>query len=274
VRARLNGAALAALFALSTAAFVAACPASAAPNALHPGDNVSLADLYGYLSALPQPGDWVRVRVQGGGAITSVTTGFGAESVGGKRTLWIETRVEAQSVSGGVVMTSTNAAPPVISKTYIVGDSFGPFGSSYQVIATVAAIGDKAFRMNDRAADSLGVAPAGPPSTFSLTDGLPFAARLGTVIVIEPKDMTVGGMLVHATHLVVSFPSVSAAGVAVPATLIEVWQSPDVPLGTVASSGTMLGVTLSTTLAAFGRGDYRSAIGVGLDTLRNQTGGA
>ncbi|HEY5094196.1 MAG TPA: hypothetical protein VII69_03660 [Candidatus Eremiobacteraceae bacterium] len=274
MRARLNGAALAALLALSTEAFVAACPASAAPNALHPGDNVSLADLYGYLSALPQPGDWVRVRVQGGGAITSVTTGFGAESVGGKRTLWIETRVEAQSVSGGVVMTSTNAAPPVISKTYIVGDAFGPFGSSYQVIATVAAIGDKAFRMNDRAADSLGVAPAGPPSTFSLTDGLPFAARLGTVLVIEPKDMNVGGMPVHATHLVVSFPSVSAAGVAVPSTLIEVWQSPDVPLGTVASSGTMLGVTLSTTLAAFGRGDYRSAIGVGLDTLRNQTGGA
>lgn len=272
MRARLNGAALAAL--LSTGALFAASQASAAPNALHPGDSVSLADLYGYLSALPQPGDWVRVRVQGGGAITSVTTGFGAESVGGKRTLWIETRVEAQSVSGGVVMTSTNAAPPVISKTYVVGDAFGPFGSSYQVIATVAAIGDKAFRMNDRAADSLGVAPAGPPPTFSLTDGLPFAGRLGAVLVIEPKDMKVGGAMVHATHLVVSFPSVTAAGVAVPSTLIEVWQSPDVPLGTVASSGTMLGVTLSSTLAAFGRGDYRSAIGVGLDTLRNQTGGA
>jgi hypothetical protein len=274
MRARLRGAAIAALFALSTGLVFDARPACAAPNALHPGDSVSLADLYGYLSALPQPGDWVRVRVQGGGAITSVTTGFGVESVGGTRTLWIETRVEAQSVSGGVVMTSTNAAPPVISKTYVVGNSFGPFGSSYEVIATVAAIGDKAFRMNDRAADSLGVAPAGPPSTFSLTDGLPFAGRQGTVLVIEPKDMNVGGTVVHATHLVVSFPSVSAAGVAVPSTLIEVWQSPDVPLGTVASKGSMLGVTLSSTLAAFGRGDYRSAIGVGLDTLRNQTGGA
>jgi hypothetical protein len=274
VRARLRVAAFAALLAMPADAFLGTVAASAAPNALHPGDTVSLSDLYGYLAALPQPGDWVRVRVQGGGAITSVTTGFGFESVGGKRTLWIETRVDAQTVSGGVVMTTTNSAPPVISKTYVVGDSFGTFGASYEVIATVAAIGDKAFRMNDRAADSLGVAPAGPPSTFSLTDGLPFAARPGTVLIVEPKDTSVGAASVHATHLVVSFPSISAAGVAVPSTLIEVWQSPDVPLGTVASSGTILGVRRSSTLSAFGRGNYRSAINVGLDTLRSQTGGA
>jgi hypothetical protein len=94
------------------------------------------------------------------------------------------------------------------------------------------------------------------------------------VLLVEPKDMNVGGVSVHATHLMVSFPSVSAAGVAVPSTLIEVWQSPDVPLGTVASAGTILGVRRSSTLSAFGRGNYRSAINVGLDTLRNQTGGA
>lgn len=274
VRPSLSAAAFAALLAILGDVFGDGRAASAAPNALHPGDSVSLADLYGYLAALPQPGDWVRVRVQGGGAITSVTTGFGAESVAGKRTLWIETRVDSQTVSGGGVMTTTNSAPPVVSKTYVVGDAFGPFGSAYEVIATVAAIGDKAFRMNDRAADSLGVAPNGPPSTFSLTDGLPFAARPGTVLVVEPKDMSVAGFAVHATHLLVSFPSVSTAGVSVPATLVEVWQSPDVPLGTVASSGIMLGVRRSSALSAFGRGDYRSAINVGLDTLRNQTGGA
>jgi hypothetical protein len=214
------------------------------------------------------------VQTQAGGAVTTITTGFGAESVGGSRTLWIETRVDSQTVSGGGVMTSANPAPPVISKTYIVGDSFGPYSSSYQVIATVAAIGDKAFRMNDRTADSLGVAPSGPPPTYSLADGLPFATRQGTVLIAEPKDMTVSGVSVHATHVVVSFPSVTVAGVNVPSTLIDVWQSPDVPLGTVASSGAILGVSRSSSLSAFGRGNYRSAIGIGLDALRGQPGGA
>jgi hypothetical protein len=274
VRAKLSAAACAAVLAMSAEAFSGPRAALAAPVALHVGDSVSLADVYGYLAALPQPGDWVRVRTQAGGAVTTVTTGFGVESVGGEPTLWIETRVDAQTVSGGGVMTSANPAPSVVSKTYIVGDAFGPFPSTYEVIATVAAIGDKAFRMNDRASDFVGVGPTSPPPTYSLADGLPFAMREGTVLIAEPKDMTVGQVTVHATHLLVSFPSVSFAGVSVPATLIDVWQSPDVPLGTVASSGAILGVSRSSTLAAFGRGDYRSAIGIGLDALRGNPGGA
>jgi len=273
VRARLGAAAAAALFAVLIGAFGQTRAAADPPVALHVGDSVALADLYGYLAALPQPGDWVRVHTQEGGAVTSVTTGFGAESVGGKRTLWIETRVDAQMVSGGGVMTAANPAPPVVSKTYIVGDAFGPFSATYEVVATVAAIGDKAFRMNDRTADALGVAPSGPPSTYSLADGLPFPTRLGTVLISEPKDMTVGGITVHATHLEVSFPSVAVAGVAVPSTRIDVWQSPDVPLGTVASSGAILNVSRSSTLDAFGRGNYRSAIGVSLDSLRGSPSG-
>jgi hypothetical protein len=274
VRARLNAAACAAILTILIEAIAESRAASAAPNALHAGDSVSLADLYGYLAALPQPGDWTRVRTQAGGAVTTVTTGFGVESVGGKRTLWIETRVDAQTVSGGGVMTSVNPAPSIVSKTYVVGDTFGPFPSSYEVIATVAAIGDKAFRMNDRASDFVGIGPTSPAPTYSLADGLPFASRQGTVLIAEPKDMTVGQASVHATHLLVSFPSVAVAGVSVPSTIIDVWQSPDVPLGTVATSGAVFGVSRSTTLAAFGRGDYRSAIGISLDTLRAHPGGA
>jgi hypothetical protein len=274
VRARLSAAACAALLSVMAEAIAESRAASAAPVALHAGDSVSLADVYGYLAALPLPGDWVRIRTQAGGAVTTITTGFGEESVGGKPTLWIETRVDAETVSGGGVMTSTNPAPSVVSKTYVVGDAFGPFPASYQVIATIAAIGDKAFRMNDRASDFVGVGPTSAPPTYSLADGLPFATRQGTVLIVEPKDMTIGQVSVHATHLVVSFPSVSVAGVSVPATLIDVWQSPDVPLGTVASSGAILGVSRSSTLAAFGRGDYRSAIGISLDALRGHPGGA
>jgi hypothetical protein len=273
VRARLISAACAAMLTI-VAEIAESRAASAAPVALHAGDNVSLADLYGYLAALPQPGDWVRIRTQAGGAVTTVTTGFGVESGAGKPTLWIETRVDAETVSGGGVMTSTNPAPSVVSKTYVAGDAFGPFPSSYEVIATVAAIGDKAFRMNDRASDFVGIGPTNAPPTYSLADGLPFATRQGTVLIAEPKDMTVGQFSVHATHLAVSFPSVSVAGVSVPSTLIDVWQSPDVPLGTVASSGAILGVSRSSTLAAFGRGDYRSAIGISLDALRGHPGGA
>jgi hypothetical protein len=273
VRAALKAAALSALLTATTMCAVAPSAASAAPNALHIGDAVTLADLYGYLSALPQPRDWVRVRSTTGDVATIVTTGFGAERVGGIRTLWIETRVDTQTVSGGNVMTSSFSSPPVISKTYIVGDAFGPFGTTYQVVATVAAIGDKAFRMNDRSTASPSLAPMGPPASFSLADGLPFPTRSGIVLVTEPKDMTAAGVAIHATHLVVSFPSVSAAGVGVPATVVEVWQSPDVPLGTVLSSGSMLGVSRANALIAWGHGDYRSAIAISLDDLRGRTGG-
>jgi hypothetical protein len=273
VRARLTAAAVAALFAALTEAVCQTRATANPPVALHVGDSIALADVYGYLAALPQPGDWVRVRTQAGGAVTSVTTGFGAESVGGKRTLWIETRVDAQMVSGGGVMTSANPAPPVVSKTYIVGDAFGPFSATYQVVATVAAIGDKAFRMNDSAANVPGVGVSGPPPTYSLADGLPFPTRLGTVLITEPKDMTVGSATVHATHLEVSFPSLTVAGVAVPSARIDVWQSPDVPLGTVASSGAILNVSRSSTLDAFGRGNYQSSIGVSLDVLRASPNG-
>src|SRR4029077_3514441 len=114
---------------------------------------------------------------------TIVTTGFGVETVGGNRTLWIETRVDTQTVSGGNVMTSAYSSPPVISKTFVVGDAFGAFGTTYQVIATIAAIGDKAFRMNDRSTAAPALAPLGPPASFSLADGIPFPGRSGVVLV-------------------------------------------------------------------------------------------
>jgi hypothetical protein len=94
------------------------------------------------------------------------------------------------------------------------------------------------------------------------------------VLISEPKDMTVGSITVHATHLEVSFQSVTVAGVSVPSARIDVWQSPDVPLGTVASSGAILNVSRSSTLDAFGRGNYRSAIGVRLDVLRASPNGS
>jgi hypothetical protein len=246
---------------------------NAGPAALHPGDGVTLADLYGYLSPLPQPGDWVSVRSTGGGVASVVTTGFGVEEVAGKQTLWIETRVDSQPVSGLGSMQAGDIAPPIVLKTYVGGDAFGPFEAQYDVIASVAGIGDRSFRLSDRTAGypTLSSGPSTAP-TFSLADGTPFARSTGSVIAVEPKDLNVGGTSVHATHIVVSFQGVSVAeGATVPTSIVEVWQSPDVPLGTVASRTRSLGVDRQTTLVAYGRGDYRSEITTSLDALRAQS---
>jgi len=86
--------------------------------------------------------------------------------------------------------------------------------------------------------------------------------------------VAVAGATVHATHIIVSFAGVSVAeGADVPPTTVEVWQSPDVPIGTVSSHARYLGVDRSTALIAFGRGDYRSLITTSLDELRAQAAG-
>ena len=248
--------------------------ASAGPVALHTGDSVTLSDLYGYLAALPQPGDWVTVSNTGGGVSSVVTTGFGAEDVAGTRTLWIETSVKTLPVSGLGLMQSGDFAAPVILKTYVTGVAFGPFGAKYGVIASVASIGDKAFRLSDRFAGYPTRASGSEAPTFSLADGTPFAQSAGAVEAVEPKDMEVAGAAIHATHIVVSFAGESVAqGAAVPPSVVEVWQSPDVPLGTVASHVRYIGVDRSTALVAFGRGDYRSLITTSLDELRAQAAG-
>jgi hypothetical protein len=249
--------------------------ANAGPAALHPGDSVTLADLYGFLSPLPQPGDWITVRSTGGGVASVVTTGFGVETVAGKQTLWIETRVDSQPVSGLGSMQAGDIAQPIVLKTYVGGDAFGAFGAQYDVVASVAGIGDRSFRLSDRTAGyptlSSGAAPA---PTYSLADGMPFALSTGTVMAVEPKDLVIGGTTVHATHIVVSFQGVSVAeGATVPPSIVEVWQSPDVPLGTVASRARYLGIDRQTALVAFGRGDYRSEITTSLDALRSQSVG-
>ena len=246
---------------------------SAGPGALHRGDSVSLADLYGYLSPLPQPGDWISVRNIGGDVSSVVTTGFGVEEVAGKQTLWIETRVDSQPVFGLGSMQAGDIAPPIVLKTYVSGDSFGPFGAQYDVIASIAGIGDRSFRLSDRTAGypTLSSGPAPTPS-FSLADGTPFAQSTGTVIAVEPKDLVIGNATVHATHIVVSFKGISVAeGATVPPSIVEVWQSPDVPLCTVASRARYLGVDRQTALVAFGRGNYRSEITTSLDALRSQS---
>ncbi|HLJ84569.1 MAG TPA: hypothetical protein VKT51_10390 [Candidatus Eremiobacteraceae bacterium] len=257
---------------IGSVAFATGGAASAGPAALHPGDSVTLADLYGFLSPLPQPGDWVSVRNTGGGVASVVTTGFGVEDVAGKPTLWIETRVDSQPVTGLGSMQSGDIAPPIVLKTYVGGDAFGPFGAQYDVIASVAGIGDRAFRLSDRTAGyptlSTGQAPA---PTFSLSDGTPFAQSAGTVISVEPKDLVAGGSTVHATHIVVAFQGNGVAeGATVPPSIVEVWQSPDVPLGTVASRARYSGIDRQTALVAFGRGGYRSEITTSLDALRAQ----
>jgi hypothetical protein len=92
--------------------------------------------------------------------------------------------------------------------------------------------------------------------------------RTGTVRRVEAVDIRVGSVVAHATHVVASFPSapLPVGGVATGYTL-EVWQSPDVPVGTVAiaNPGSR---AVRWRLIAFGRGNYRSYFSETLNRIR------
>src|SRR4029077_15609540 len=79
-----------------------------------------------YLSYAAGPGDWVRYRVQfPDGTTVEKTVGFGSERVAGTRTLFIETRVRTEPVSGLLAGITSGVGTDAVLKTYVAGSTFG-----------------------------------------------------------------------------------------------------------------------------------------------------
>jgi len=242
----------------ATAVAAAFAVGASPPVALHPGDRITDRQLFAYLSFGPHVGDWMQYRVVFlGGATALKTIGFGVESVGGKQTLYVETHVRALAVTGLAPGTTTGIGTDAVLKTYVTGVTFADLSSPYRVVTSALKVGDFEYEI-----------PPGTPETYTALAGdanLP--ARDGAIKSVDPIDMRVGAQSVHATHVVAMFASIPlpAGGVSNGYTL-EVWQSPDVPAGTVAiSSGGSRSVHWR--LLAYGRG-YRSLFKKGLDALR------
>ena len=261
-RAALATACAAAALAVSAPAPSRAATSPPVPPALHPGDAITDDQLYAYLAYPVSPGDWVRYRVVFADRSTIVkTVGFGSESVGGTRTLFIETHVSAQPVTGLPPGSTIGVGTEAVLKTYVSGASFGDLAHAYAVVTSALKVGSFEYE----------VQPGAGETYSALAGAASAAARAGTIKSVRAVDMRVGRQTLHATHVVASFPSapLPLGGVALAFTL-DVWQSPEAPLGTVAiaSEGAR---TVQWRLVAFGRGDYKSLFSKTLDQIRRSS---
>jgi hypothetical protein len=247
------------LKALTVVALCAVSLGASAPVALHAGDAITDRQIFAYLAYPVNPGDWVRYRVRFADRSTVVKTiGFGAEMVSGVRTLFIETHVRAQGVTGLPPGSTVGIGTDAVLKTYVAGTVFGDLAHPYPVVTSALKIG--AFEYE--------IAPGNSQSYSALSGGALAPVRAGTIRSVQAVDMRVGEQTLHATHVVASFPEapLPVGGIAVAYT-IEVWQSPDAPLGTVAisSEGPR---TVDWRLIAFGRDDYKTLFSKTLDEMR------
>lgn len=228
------------------------------PVALHAGASISDRQLFAYLSYPVAPGDWVRYRVEfADGSTVDKTVGFGSERIGGAPTLFIETHVRALPVTGLIAQTSVGIGTDAVLKTYVAGGTFGDLARVYAVVTSALKVSGFEYEV-----------PPGTGATYSILTGAVAASpRFGRLRSVDAVDMRVGRALAHATHLVASFPSVAlpAGGVDLPMTM-DVWQSPDVPLGTVAIKAGG-GRFVDWRIIAFGHG-YRSMFAKSLDQIR------
>jgi hypothetical protein len=240
-------------------AVVAVAGLAAAPVALHRGDEITDRQLFAYLAYPPQPGDWVRYRVDFGETSTVIKTiGFGFESVGGVRTLFIETHVRALTVTGLPAESTIGVGTDAVLKTYVAGTAFADLAHPYRVIASALHVGSFEYE----------VTPGGGETYSALSGAVYSPPRSGTVQSVKAVDMQVGGQTLHATHVVASFAAVPlpVGGVATGYTL-EIWQSPEAPLGTVAIANAQAR-EVQWRLIAFGRGGYQSLFSKTLDQIR------
>jgi len=140
----------------------------------------------------------------------------------------------------------------------VTASAFGDLSTPYRVITTALKIANFEYE----------IAPASAETYTALAGDVYSPQRDGTIQSIDPVDMQVGGQTTHATHIVAAFGPIPlpVGGVSTGFSL-EIWQSPDVPAGTVeiASPG---GRAVRWRLIAFGRGDYRSYFKNTLDAIR------
>lgn len=230
------------------------------PVALHAGDSITDRQLFAYLAYPVSPGAWVRYRVAfADGSTIDKTVGFGSERVAGRPTLFLETHVRALPVTGLPAESTVGIGTDAVLKTYVVDSTLGDLARRYHVYTSALKVSGFEYEVS-----------AGSGATYSiLTGAVDASPRFGRLRSIDAVDMRIGRTVAHATHLVAQFPSRSllAGGIDLPIT-IEVWQSPDVPLGTVAIKAGG-GRYIDWRLIAFGRGGYRSMFSKTLDRIRS-----
>ena len=215
--------------------------------------------MFAYLSYPPSPGDWVRYHVDfPDGSSVEKTIGFGVEAVGSVPTLYVETHVSATAVSGLPAESTIGIGTDAVLKEYVAGSTFDDLAHAYAVETSAVKVGQLEYEVTP-----------GSDATYSLLTGaVDEPARMGELRSVSAADIRVGGAVVHATHLIADFPASGQTSTIMSAPLtLEIWQSPDAPLGTIAIKAGG-GLFVGWRMVAFGRSDYATLFSKSLDAIR------
>lgn len=241
-------------------------PAGAPTRELRVGDEITQTALLGYLAQTPRPGDWARHRISFGDVRIDQTVGFGSETIDDQPRPFIEISAARSGVAWAPVPLGWHVGGASIAKTYLDADAFAAADAQYQALATVLLIGDSAYRIDYRRAQPPQVLANAPPSRLTLVAPLLVGDLLtGRILEIAKQDLTVKGRSMRVARVTALFGS--ALGGALPQTLLRVWQSPDVPLGTIAVRADTSGRELRIDLVDFGHRDYVSRIKQALNDI-------
>ncbi len=226
------------------------------------GERVTQADVFGYLFAAPGSGDWLSYRFSHDGRLVlTKSVGFGSDGAGPAMRAYFETKTQLQSLAGSPVHSFAVAGGSLVAKMYVDAADFSDVSRRYSVVTGAVRVGDATFRLDPARQDGAAVLDV-PLQTLLLSGALPLPdQRLGTVVDVSPEDTSVEGRVVHCVHVTVDFPPSQTPGsTTLPAARLDAWQSPDVPLGTVAWKTTLAGDVFDARLVAFGRASYRPMI--------------
>lgn len=247
-------------------AAVSPSPSPAPTRELRVGDEITQTALLGYLAQTPRSGDWARHQISFGAVRIDQTVGFGSETIDDRPRPFIEISAARHGVAWTPVPLSWHAGGASIAKTYLDADAFAAPDAHYRALATVLEIGDSAYRIDYRHAQPPQVLANAPPSRLTLVAPLLTGDLLtGRILEIAEQELTVNGRSMRVTRITALFGS--ALGGALPQTLLRVWQSPDVPLGTVAVRAEVSGRELRIDLVDFGHGAYVSRIKQALNDI-------
>ncbi|MDQ6780158.1 MAG: hypothetical protein M3Z37_03260 [Candidatus Eremiobacteraeota bacterium] len=226
------------------------------------GDTITQTQMFEYLFTGPGAGDWLRYRLStSSDTIIFKTIGFGPPDEDANTGAYIEIDTESVPITSAPTLQTTNVGGAVVWKMYVNANDFTDPLRLYSIGDSAFKIGDGFFRLRH---SMIAAAPAPEVSLHTLLwSGLvPLDdSRQGVVRTVTPRDVKVRGRELHCTYIAVDFKELRLpAGSQFPSERIEIWQTPDIPVGTERIRTTVLGHTYDAELVAFGRGSYHPII--------------
>jgi hypothetical protein len=245
----LTAAAATALTARTQRALAAAPPVFTRLERIRPGEHLSLAEILAQYPAAVS-GDIVQYEL-GFGAQYDKQIGFGHEADGDARYLFVETQVGNGDHA---------CNPNTLKKVYLKGQAFQDVFTPYPALTYVTRSGNMLTRWGD------GVGP--DATALLLLDAKPlYDPRRAKIVHAGPTTVVVNGRALAATRVAAVYPSATASQLR----SVELWLSPQVPLGVVKMTATAPDVDpFHLSVYSFAR-HFKTELAMSLTTIRALT---